>query len=87
VNKCVCNAGYAYNKGVCTVCPLGSKPSDDQSKCICAINNKWVPSTFSCVQCSANSSPSVDQLSCICNAGWTDYNNDGICDAVCGLGQ
>ena len=87
VNKCVCSAGYAYNNGVCTLCPLGAQPSADLSKCICGAGQKWIQSTFSCVQCPANSSPSADQLSCICNFGYADYNGDGICEAACGTNQ
>ncbi len=70
-NKCVCKAGFAFNNGVCTLCPLGSKPSDDQTKCICAGDQKWVPINFACVQCQANASPSADQSICQCKPGYT----------------
>jgi hypothetical protein len=67
----MCIAGYAFYYGVCTMCPVGSQPTSDQTRCTCGFNKIFVPVTFSCLNCFYNSYPNADQLSCLCNQGYS----------------
>jgi hypothetical protein len=49
-DNCTCIPGYAFNYyGICTMCPSGSQPSPNQTKCICSsITQIFNPISFIC---------------------------------------
>jgi hypothetical protein len=86
-NQCICISGFAYDKnGLCKQCPSNSKPSSNQTGCICTNTNLTFNNTDFTCSCPTNSALSSDQSTCTCNLG---YNNvSGTCtQIVCPVGQ
>jgi hypothetical protein len=73
-SRCICNSGYYLRNGKCTICPDVSEASPDQSRCMCAANKIWNPTTFTCNLCPTKSSPDVNKLQCMCNPGYSNSN-------------
>jgi hypothetical protein len=83
----MCNPGYAFRFGACTLCPANSVPSQDQSICICPLGQIFVPNSFTCSQCPLYSYASNDQLGCICNQGYNYVNGNCITKTTCANNQ
>jgi proprotein convertase subtilisin/kexin type 5 len=77
-NKCICLPGYAFNAyGVCTICPLGSQPTFDQSTCTCTSTTQYFNQTsFACFLCPSNSH--ANQSNCLCNSGYVVINGSCV---------
>jgi hypothetical protein len=84
---CTCRQNYAYQYGICTLCPNNSQASSDQSRCICQQGLIFSISEWNCSRCPRNSYPAGDGMSCLCNSGYVSFNGECVSSNNCSANQ
>lgn len=79
--SCICNTGYYWNNGTCTICAAGTYSAlvGSAACAVCPFGTYSTGGAASCTPCAANANSGAGASRCTCNTGYYDCDNGTTC--------